>query len=127
MKTEYVKTFGDVLEKEHRRFLCLKINFECYLKFFRITGTFFDSNFVLYIEGKKLLLSEIFSFKWRYIYETNLLLLHRHNEDRLKSRSFIMRNFRKEVMKIDCIKTALANGIGIASNVFGCTHRKHTC
>ena len=55
-------------------------------------------------------------------------------------------------MNIDCIKTALAdgigiastefgctkfyslangialaNGIGIASNVFGCTHRKHTC
>ena len=30
-------------------------------------------------------------------------------------------------MKIDCIKTALADGIGIASNAFGCTHRKHTC
>ena len=30
-------------------------------------------------------------------------------------------------MKIDCIKTALADGIGIASIAFGCTHRKHTC
>ena len=49
-------------------------------------------------------------------------------------------------MKIDCIKTALADGIGIASTefgctkfyslangialasiAFGCTHRKHTC
>ena len=57
-----------------------------------------------------------------------------------------MRNFKKEMVKIDCIKTALADGIGLAStefgctkfyllangialasNVFGCTHRKHTC
>ena len=31
------------------------------------------------------------------------------------------------MMKIDCIKTALADDIGIASIAFGCTHRKHTC
>ena len=57
-----------------------------------------------------------------------------------------MRNFKKELIKIDCIKTesvkgiglastefgctkfySLANGIALASIVFGCTHRKHTC
>ena len=71
-----------------------------------------------------------FSLEWRYIYETNLLplqLLHRHNDDRLESWSFVMPDFYKEMMKIDCIKTALADGIGIASIAFGCTHRKHTC
>ena len=51
-------------QKEHRRFFMPKNNFECYLIFFQITGTFFDFNLVLYLEGKKniLTLGNIFSF-----------------------------------------------------------------
>ena len=78
------------------RFLYLKINFECYSKFFQITGTFFDFNLVLYMEGKKNIFALVyFPLEWRYIYETRILLLHRHNDDRLKRRSFVMPDFLK--------------------------------
>lgn len=36
-----------------------------------------------------------FPLEWHYIYETKILLLHRHNDDLLKSRSFVMSKFLK--------------------------------
>lgn len=60
MKTEGVKIYGGVPQKGAPPFFLARKNLECYLKFFQITGTFFDFNLVLYIEGmNELLLSEI--------------------------------------------------------------------
>ena len=48
------------------------------------------------MEGKKNIFALVyFPLEWRYIYETRILLLHRHNDDRLKSRSFVMPKFLK--------------------------------
>lgn len=71
MKTEGVKIYGGVPQKGAPSFFLARKNLECYLKFFQITGTFFDFNLVLYIEGmNELFLSNVISMKqiyYRYI------------------------------------------------------------